>query len=91
MFAEFPGYHQGGTFPPDVRMVRCAPSFQQFFPSIYKDEEEQLTPFRNRAPTVNQFDVCRMARCAPSFQQLIGFFSVSNNSVNARSTVKQKQ
>ena len=83
-----------------------APSFQQFIPSICKDEEEQLTPFRNRAPTVNQFDVCRipslpsggnvppdvrMARCDPSFQQLIGFFSVSNNSVNARSTVKQKQ
>ena len=83
-----------------------APSFQQFIPSICKDEEEQLTPFRNRAPTVNQFDVCRiprlpsggnvppdvrMARCDPSFQQLIVFFSVSNNSVNARSTVKQKQ
>ena len=58
------------------------------------------------APMVDQFDVCRiprlpsggnvppdvrMARCDPSFQQLIGFFSVSNNSVNARSTVKQKQ
>ena len=28
-----------------------APSFQQFIPSICKDEEEQLTPFRNRAPT----------------------------------------
>ena len=83
-----------------------APSLHQFTPSICKDEEEQLTPFRNRAPTVNQFDVCRiprlpsggnvppdvrMARCDPSFQQLIGFFSVSNNSVNARSTVKQKQ
>ena len=30
MFAEFPGYHQGGTFPLDVAMGCCAESFQQF-------------------------------------------------------------
>ena len=47
MFAEFPGYHQGGTFPLDVAMVCCTPSFQQFTLGIRNVEKEQRAPVRN--------------------------------------------